>query len=605
VVDLLHTNDIRVLLATATASPPPWFSRLYPESLPVDKDGLRYKHGSRQHYCPNSRAYSEASAELAGMMAQRYGQHPAVLMWHVNNEYACHISECYCDVCRDEFRHWLQNRYGTLEALNDSWGTAFWSQRYGAWEDIELPNRTTSFRNPGQVLDYKRFMNASILNLFCGEISAIRAAGAQQSTFTNMVFGLTALDQFEWAKYADYTAIDMYPDPSLGNDAWCSTAFAYDVIRSAKLNKPFLLLEQATTQVNWRPINQLKPPGMMRALSYQAVARGSNSVMFFQWRASKSGAEKYHSAMVPHFGTEHSRLFEEVSRLGAELKRLQPILDTCYEAQVGLLFSFENLWALEIDSKPAQIDAAASILPWYDAFLQQNIPINIVHPDSDLSSYRVLIAPLLYQITKEQTETLQAFVQQGGTLIMTYFSGITDGREHIQLGGYLGLLQDVLGLRVEEWQPLMPTEITHFADSADQMAAAEHWVDLLHPTTAQTIARYVDSFFAGRVAITRNAYGKGHAFYVGTRPEASYLQALLRTICAESGVMPLLEANSGVEASLRTHASARYLFVINQTNEPKSVTTSVQNGIDCLTGEIVAAKFVLPPYAVRIIHLTL
>jgi beta-galactosidase len=342
---------------------------------------------------------------------------------------------------------------------------------------------------------------------------------------------------------------------------------------------------------------------MMRALSYQAVARGSNSVMFFQWRASKAGAEKYHSAMVPHYGTQNSRVFGEVSQLGAELKQLQPILNTRFEAQVGLLFSFENLWALEVDSKPAQIDLASAILPWHDALLQQNIPTNIVHPDTDLSPYRVLVAPMLYQLTRKQADKLIDFVGRGGTLVMSYFSGITDEREHIHLGGYPALLQEVLGLRVEEWQPLRPDEKAQIVDSTGRRAEAEHWVDLLHATSAEVLATYTEGFFAGYAAITRNAFGSGSAVYIGTRPEAAYLRDLLRSVCAEGGVTPLVEAEIGVEATLRKDDTARYLFVINQTSEPKSVNMAAQRGRDSLTGEQIGGEFVLVPYAVRIIRL--
>ncbi len=605
VIDLLHSHGIRILLATATASPPPWFSRMHPESLPVDKHGLRYKPGSRQHYCPNSAAYRHAASALVTKLAQRYGKHPAVLMWHVNNEYACHTFECYCDTCRDHFPAWLQERYTTLDVLNEAWGTHFWSQRYGQWDEIELPNRTITFVNPGQMLDYRRFMNDSILSLFRSEIEAIRAAGAQQPLFTNMVFGLKWLDQYEWARYADYTAIDMYPDPSLGERAWSSVAFAYDAIRSAKGGKPFLLLEQATTQVNWRPINQLKPPGMMRALSYQAIARGADSVMFFQWRQSKAGAEKFHSGMVPLGGTVGSRIFAEVSQLGAELKQIVDVKGTRVQAQVGLVFSYENVWALEIDSKPAQIDAMSAILPWHDALAQQNIPVDILHPDSEFAGYRVLVAPLLYQITQSQAEKLRQFVHGGGTLIVTYFSGITDARDHIWAGRSPGLLQDVLGINVEEWQPLLPTEMIPITDHKGREANGQHWVDLLHPVTAEILAHYDGGFIDQRAAITRNRFGNGQAYYVGTRPEAAYLRDLFCHICAEQSIHALIESAIGVEATLRSDGSNHYLFLINHTGTKQLVTLHGQTGIDLISETRIADQFSIEPYGVRVMRLLL
>ncbi|HLA43768.1 MAG TPA: beta-galactosidase, partial [Aggregatilineales bacterium] len=458
IIEILHQHGVSIALATATASPPPWFSRRFPESLPVDSNGLRYNTGSRQHYCPNSGDYRQSSGDLARRLAERYKDHPAVILWHINNEYGCHVSECYCPVCEAAFREWLRHRYDTLENLNEGWGTAFWSQWYYNWEEINLPNRTPTFRNPSQVLDYKRFMNESILTLYQNEAAAIRAAGAHQPIFTNTIFGLKALDLFQWAKYADYIALDVYSDPAQGAKAWRTSAFFYDLARSAGNGKPYLLIEQATTQVNWRAINQINPPGAIRAISYQAVARGADSVMFFQWRAARAGAEKFHSAMIPHYGAENSRIYEEVKQLGAELQQLTEMVGSQVHARTGILFSYENLWALETDSKPARLDGWEVGSRWYDALCQQNIAVNIVHPDSDFSEYRVLIAPMLYQLNAAQADRLRTFVQEGGTLLMTYFSGIVNEHEYIWLGGYPALLQDVLGLKVEEWQPLLPDQ---------------------------------------------------------------------------------------------------------------------------------------------------
>lgn len=601
IIDLLHAHGIRILLATATASPPPWFSKLYPDSLPVDRNGQRYKPGSRQHYCPNNEAYRQSAAALAGKMAARYGEHPAVLMWHVNNEYACHVHECFCERCRDTFRGWLQERYSSLDALNDAWGTQFWSQRYGAWDEIELPVRTPTFVNPGQMLDYRRFMNASILRLFRSEIDAIRATGATQPLFANMVFDPKWLDQFEWAQYADYTAVDAYPDPSLGEYAWISAAFVYDLMRSANGNKPFLLIEQTATQVNWRPVNQLKPPGMMRALSYQAVARGSDSVMFFQWRASKAGAEKFHAGMVPHGGVGGNRVFGEISQLGAELKQLGAVIDSRMRADVGLLFSFENVWALEIGSKPAQIDAVEAILPWHAALAGQNIPVDIVHPGADLSAYKVLVAPLLYQISQSQADNLRRFVERGGALILSYFSGIADERDHIWLGGYPGLLKDVLGLEVEEWQPLLPDQAVRFEDVRGEQSSGTHWAEVVRVGTAEVLARLTDGWMSGQPAICRNRFGNGLAYYAATRPAPEYLGGLLREICAGQGVHSLADAPFGVEVTERNAGDVTYLFVINHTDRAVDVHLRTEGGEDVLTGERRGSDLQLEPYQVQII----
>ncbi len=603
ILDLLHANGVQVALATATASPPPWFSRLHPESWPVAVDGLTYKPGSRQFYCPNSAAYREASSRLAGEMARRYGQHPAVWMWHVNNEYGCHVHECYCPVCAQAFQEWLCERYKSVDVLNDVWGTAFWSLGISDWADIQLPNRTTSYRNPAQVLDYRRFMNHSLLNLFKAEIDAIRSTGATQPLFTNSVFGLKALDGFEWAKYQDVTAIDMYINPAHGEQAWKDGAFWHDLTRSWGRGKPYLLVEQTTSQVNWRAVNSLKAPGTIRTLSYQALARGASSVMFFQWRASKSGAEKYHAGMIPHYGVDGSRIFAEVKQIGAEFAQLERLGSQQAHSLVGILFSYENVWALEIDSKPAQLDAWDVLRPWYNALIEQNIPLDFIHPDDDLSRYKVLIAPLLYQISEAQAENLKSFVQAGGTLLMTYFSGITDLNERIWLGGYPALLQDVLGIKVEEWQPFQPGE-TNLLSVNGMSVEASHWADLLHVTTAKVIATYTQGFYAGRPALTKNQFGTGVAYYAGTLPAQNWLRNWIGSICAEQGVQPLVKADPDVEAGLRTgEDGASTLVLINHANEPAQVNLLGKHGRSLLDNRVITDELVLDPYDVLVLEL--
>ncbi len=603
VLDLLLENGIQVALATATASPPPWFSQQHPESWPVAEDGLPYKPGSRQTYCPNSTAYLQAAARMAGVMARRYANHPAVIMWHVNNEYGCHVHDCFCPVCTAAFREWLQARYETLDALNDAWGTAFWSLGVSDWEEIELPHRNTAFRNPAQVLDYRRFINHSILKIYQAETTAIRANGANQPLFTNAVFGLKELDGFEWAKYQDVTALDLYIDPSTGLQAWKEGALWHDMTRSWGDGKPYLLVEQTTSQVNWRAINALKAPGIIRTFSYQALARGAASVMFFQWRASRKGAEKFHAGMVPHFGTDGSRIFAEVKQMGAEFAQLGRIASRRVQAEVGILFSYENAWALEIDSKPAQLEAWNVLRPWHQALAEQNIPVNFVHPEGDFSPYKVLIAPLLYQLTSQQAEKLRAFVQAGGTLLMTYFSGITDLNETIWLGGYPALLQDVLGIKVEEWRPFQPAETQRLL-AGDETVICRHWADLLHTLTAEVLAVYADDFYAASPALTRNRFGEGTAYYAGTLPEPAWLRGWLGKICAEQGVLPLVQADPDVEAGLRIGGDgASALVLVNHANRLAQVDLLGKRGLSLIDERPVQGTISLEPYGVMVVEL--
>ncbi|KAA3660104.1 MAG: beta-galactosidase [Chloroflexi bacterium] len=604
IIDLLYEHGISVNLATATASPPPWFSHKYPESLPVDIEGRRYKPGGRQHYCPNSMAYRETAVSLTTQIATRYHQHPAVVMWHINNEYGCHVHECYCKVCTIAFQQWLRERYHTIAALNEGWTTSFWSQSYSDWEQIALPHRTTSFRNPGQMLDYRQFMNDSLFAIYRAEVEAVRAVGATQPVTTNFL-GMQMLDYFAWVKEMDVVALDIYPDPGLGNHTWRFAAFFHDLTRSQGGKRPYLVMEQATTQVNWRAINKLKPPGMMRALSYQALLRGADGVMFFQWRASQGGAEKYHSGMVPHNG-KNSRIFREVCQLGDELKRLTAVTGTHVPAQVGMLCSYQNVWALQLDSKPALIDPTEIINPWYQAILSLNVPVDIVHPDNDLNQYQVLIAPMLYQITQSQASAMQKFVENGGTLIVTYFSGIVNQQEQVWLGGYPALLKDVLGIEVEEWQPFNPDETNRLQiEGADDAISCDHWADLLHTTTAKTIATYQQDFFAGRPAITKNSFGAGMAYYLGTRPSHPYLAQFMYRVLTEKGISSPVIAGENVEVGWRTNGDQTFLFLINHDGVAETaVNLQSLAGWDLIGETAVSGQIILKPYDVKIIQLT-
>lgn len=606
VIEILHAHGIGVNLATASASPPAWFSKLHPDSLPVDSNGLRYNIGARQHYCPNSASYLQGIAGLITQLAQRYARHPAVKMWHANNEYGCHISECYCETCQSKFRAFLKRKYSTIEALNDSWGTAFWSQTYYNFDEVNLPNRTASFKNPGHFLDYKRFMNESILNLYRLEYKTLREAGATQPITTNLMPGFKPVDGFEWANDCDVMAIDLYPDPATPERSWRESAFCFDLTRSWKQSQPWILMEQTTAQVNWRPLNQIKPPGMMHAFNMHALAHGADGLMFFQWRASNGGAEKFHGGMVQHYGP-NGRVFQDVKKLGADLKKLAPIVGSRVEAQVGILVSYPNMWALEIESKPATLEGWEQPGYWHVALAAQNITADLVDPNTalaDLSKYKLLIMPMLYQLTAAQAKTVQQYVSGGGTLIVTYFSGVADECEHIGLGGYPAMLRDVLGIKVEEWQPFRADQRnTLQVHGSTDTPTCDHWADLLHTTTAQVLATFGEDFFAGRAAITKNVFGAGSAYYFATRPEYGYLVPFLGELCATLGVASPVVADAGIEVTLRRNGGQRFLFLVNTNPTPANASLGDLSGTDLLTGKSMSGDVSLEGFGSSIVRI--
>jgi beta-galactosidase len=601
IISLLHEGGVMVNLATATASPPPWLAVLHPESLPVTQNGVVLHPGARQQYCPSSAAYKERASELVRRIADRYKNHPALGMWHVNNEYGCHVAECYCDASAVHFREWLRARYGDLDALNEAWGTAFWSQRYGEWAEILPPRSAPTFANPTQQLDFRRFSSDALLELHEMEKEILREATPDVPITTNFMGFFKPVDYWKWAAREDLVSDDSYPDPS-DPEAHRGAAMSRDLMRSLGGGAPWILMEQTTVRVNWRKRNVPKRPGEMRLWSYGAVARGAEGIMFFQWRQSRAGAEKYHSAMVPHVPTENSRSWREVSRLGSELGKLDALLGARGEAETAILLDWESWWALELDSKPsAAVRMREGLYSFYKPLYEANVPVDFAHPGSDLSSYRLVIAPNLYLVTDDSVDNVLRYVSGGGTLLMSFFSGIVDGRDHIRLGGYPAPFREMLGLRIEDFVP-MATGETNRLDTLDgESYGCDMWVDLIHLEGAQPQASYTEDFYADTPAVTRNVFGEGAAYYLGTRPEQRYTKSLLQRVYEDAGVRPTAEVPPGVDAVRRKTEDASFLFLLNHNQEVEEIRLP-NPGRDLLTGTQHESKLILDPLEVAILQ---
>ncbi|MEX0428069.1 beta-galactosidase [Nocardioides sp. DS6] len=581
VLTLLHEGGIAVDLATATASPPPWFLQAHPEAALVDRAGVRRAFGSRQAYCASSPAFREAATRLAGVMAQRYADHPAVVMWHVSNEYADHNWHCYCDVSAAAFRDWLQARYGTLDALNAAWATAFWSQRYTAWEQLQPPREVSynSFANPGQQLDWWRFSSDAQLDLFRAEAAAVRSHSDKPLT-TNFMGFFKPLDYRSWAAdhgIDDYVVSNDHYLIAAEPDRTQHLAMTADLLRSLAGGRPWLLMEHSTSAVNWQPRNLAKSPGEMRRNSFQHLARGADGAMFFQWRASRGGAEKFHSAMVPHAGTD-SRLWRDVVRLGEDVAAIAEVAGTRVEpASVALLFDWPSWWAATHDSHPSvDVDPLRTARAWHHVCWSRNIGVDVVGTTDPLDGYRVVVLPVQYLLDDPTVARLRAFAEAGGTLVVTYFSGIVDEHDQVRLGGYPGALRDLLGVRIEEFHPLLEGE--HVA--LTRTGEGRIWSELGRTTGAEAWATYAVGPCAGSPAITRHAVGEGTAWYVGTELTAESLAELAEEVLAD--VEPVTAGlPEGVEAVRRVGEQASYLFVVNHTHE--AVILPV-DGVDLLNG---------------------
>ncbi|MNB91791.1 Beta-galactosidase BgaP [compost metagenome] len=607
-MDRLYKNGTYVCLATATGAHPAWMARKYPEVTRVDVMGRKRKFGGRHNSNPNSEVYRKFAVRLAGKLAERYKDHPALVAWHISNEYGGYD---YSEQSEAAFRVWLKERYGTLDALNKAWNTRFWGHTFYDWEEIVLPSELSEEWNgnrtnfQGISLDFRRFMSHSLLECYKIEYDAIREHSQGVPITTNLMGFYPELDYFEWAKHMDVVSWDNYP--SLDTPV-SHTAMTHDLMRGLKHGQPFMLMEQTPSQQNWQPYNSLKRPGVMRLWSYQAVARGADTVLFFQLRRSIGACEKYHGAVIEHAGHEHTRVFREVAELGRELQMLgDELLDARSAAKVGIVYDWENRWALDLSSGPSvALDYVNEVHKYYDALFTQHIETDMIGVEEDLSKYEIVIAPVMYMSKPGFAAKVEAFVQAGGTFVTTFFSGIVNENDLVTVGGYPGELRKVLGIWAEEIDALLP-------GMSNQLVMKQEWnklsgsyecgilCDLIHTEGAETLAVYGSDFYIGMPALTVNQFGKGKAYYVASSPNADFLKGFLANLCADKQINPLVNAPEGLEAARRVKDGASYLFLLNHTENELTAEIGERSLKDLLTGEIFQGTAAVPGRGVRIL----
>ena len=620
VLDTLHAGGIRVDLATATASPPPWLAVRHPETLPVTEDGVRLSVGSRQQYCPSSPVYREKARELVRRIVERYADHPALELWHVNNEYGCHVSRCFCDVSAAAFRDWLHAKYGEIDELNRAWGTAFWSQRYDSFDEVTPPRAAPTFRNPTQLLDFDRFSSDELLACYRAEVAVIRERSSVPVT-TNFMGFFKPVDYWAWAKEVDVVSDDTYPDPA-DPISPAYAAMVRDLMRSLGGGAPWLLMEQSPSAVNWRQRNAAKAPGQMRAWSYQAVARGADGILFFQWRQSAAGSEKFHSGLVPHSGTD-TRVWREVEQLGRELTALSDrvgeaaIEGARVPSTVAITLDWDSWRAIEQPASPTEVSYVQTLFAWHRALTSLGVAVDFVRADGDLSGYRVVVAPAHFVATTAQLDNLASFAESGGTLVVGFATAITDEHLRIRLGGYLGeRLRETLGVWIEEFDPPAAPDLAATrgtvappvplaGDVFGGRAEGSVWREAVRVEDAETLAHFTGGALDGWPAVTRRATGTGTgagagaAWYVATLPEHGALQRLCERMLGEAhveGVDVPGDGSPGEQVELVRRGAL--LFAIN--HGPESTELQV-DGTDILSGGP-ARGLALPSQGVAIIE---
>lgn len=592
IMDIVSKNGLKVCMATSTAAHPAWMARKYPDILRVEYNGMKRSFGARHNSCPNSPSYRKYATALVEKLSQRYKDYDNIVAWHVSNEFG---GECYCDNCAKAFREWVKARYKTIDKVNEVWNTSFWSHTFYDFEDIVPADlRSEEFLWDGQnrtnfqgiSLDYRRFNSDSLLECFKLERDILKKETPDIPVTTNLMGWYKALDYMKWAKEMDFVSWDNYPNYDA---APAYAGSVHDTMRGLKDGKPFCLMEQTPGVSNWHIYAKLKRPGVMRLWSYQAVAHGADTVMFFQMRRSKGACEKYHSAVIDHVGNENTRVFREITELGAELEKIgSETLGSRIDAKVAIVFDWDNWWATELSAGPTKlIDYPGEVSTYYYPLFNKNIPVDIVPYDADLSKYSLVIAPMLYMNKPGYDERIRQYVKNGGTYITTYFSGYVDDNDLVILGGYPGAQKDILGLWVEESDALPPGEENSFTYKGHEYQAGV-LCDIMHLNEAKCLASYNKEFYAGTPVITKNRFGKGKVYYVGTHSTGDFYDVFLGNILDELKIEPELSVPKGVEVAVRHNDEYKYIFVLNHNDEDKEIKLK-EKGVNIITGKDVSA----------------
>lgn len=590
IINSLYENGISVILATPSASKPKWMTDRYPEILRVDETRHRNLYGFRHNHCYTSPVYREKIAMINTELVKRFGHHPAVILWHISNEFG---GECHCLLCQQAFRKWLKDRYHTIDELNKRWCTTFWSHTYQSFEQIESPSPRGEMALQGLTLDWKRFVSDQTLDYVKHEIKSIREAGSKLPVTMNMMYDFEGLNYYKFADCLDVISWDTYPTWHKYPDKFIAmdNGMQHDIMRSLK-KQPFLLMESCPSSTNWQSVSKLKKPGLLEAASLQAVAHGSNSVLYFQIRQSRGGFEKFHGAVIDHYGGNDTRVFQEVKKTGEDLVTLKELTQTGMKSETAVIYDWENRWAMEGSEGPRNkgMFYKETVEKSYAAFRRQGLNVDLLDMEQELDDYKIVAAPMLYMFRAGFEEKIRDFVEKGGTFIMTYWSGVVDENDRCFLGGTPHQLMDVMGLRSTEIDGLYDGETNRLIPETKagflqkKSYQCEHLCELLKVDSAEILMTYGEDFYRGTPAVTVNRFGRGKAYYIGADVEQICYDDLYRYAISETAIQMPVEGEipEGVEVTTRVSKEHEYVLVQNFNQE--AVHMNLPEG-ECLVGD--------------------
>lgn len=606
IIDRLYANGIYTVLATPSGARPQWLAQKYPEVLRVRPDGLRNFYGHRQNHCYTSPLYREKVTQIDTRLAEHYANHPAVILWHISNEFG---GECHCELCQAAFREWVQKKYGTLDKLNHAWWANFWSHTYTDWSQVHSPSPVGETSVHGLDLDWRRFVTHQTIDFMKTEIAAVKAVNPDIPVTTNMMTMYTyELNYFAFRDALDVISWDNYPEwhnPYMGNEEVAKDcAMTHDMMRSLQ-KKPFLLMECTPNATNWQGVSKLKKPGMHQLSVIEAVAHGADSGQYFQLRQSRGSCEKFHSAVISNTGTENTRTFREVTDIGTVLEQLSDrVYGSGTPAETAILFDTENKWALDKCQGPRNIglDYFGNIRRNYSYFWKNGINVDIIDSTFDLSGYKLVIAPMLYLFRDGIQEKLRRFVRDGGTLVTTCFTGVVNDTDLSFLGEATGdKLSDVLGLWVEEVDSLYDCESNRTTWNGKSYSLKE-LCEICHPTTCETLAVYETDFYAGKPVLTKNQFGKGVAYHVSASADTDFFHALYAKLAAACDLTYAIRTAvpDGISLTWRQSDTEKLIFVQNFGDSAAAVQLD-QPYENVLSGETVSGSLNIEKYGFAVL----
>lgn len=606
IMDDVQAMGGNVILATPSGARPAWLSQKYPEVLRTNAKREKLLQGGRHNHCFSSPVYREKVAIINRKLAERYGEHPALLMWHISNEYG---GDCHCEYCQENFRTWLKAKYGSLEALNEAWWGPFWSHSFSDWSQVVSPSPLGESAVHGLNLDWKRFVTDQTIDFYRHEIKDIRQLTPDVPITTNFMADTMdlvpfySLDYEKFAKEVDVLSWDCYP--AWHND-WETTAdlaskvgFIDDLYRSLK-GQSFLIMESTPSGVNWHPVNKAKRPGMHVLSAMQHLAHGSDSNLYFQWRKSRGSSEKFHGAVVDHDNSTDNRVFQEVAQVGELMEKIAGVKGMNKQAKVAILYDWDNNWALDDAQGFSQASKRypQTCQAHYRYFWDRDIPVDVVTPNYDLSQYDLVVAPMLYLLTGANMQRLADFVKNGGRLVSTYLTGIVNESDLTYINGWPETLQQLFGIKVRETDVYYPTDRNQVV-LADVCYPVKDYAALFEVLDAEVLAHYEEDFYAGAAAVTRKVHGTGAAYFVGPRTESDFLAAFYQEVTAGLALQPSLVVAGDPEVSvqMRSGAQRQFTFVMNFSETTKTITLASEQ-LDLLTGKMVPTQLELQPYQV-------